>query len=304
MPMKFCLLLSLLSLSTCKALIKSNPATINTHGCAYIQKKEDQLFAQASRIQDTLFVMLSEFDAHEAEYEQRTGKTLSFIDRKSQDWQEFILEHQEKSTSFRALQEDMHKVYEKLQMVNAINYTSCRNDKRLELAGTNYGLLADKKPISCSNYHAEIEQEKQKIAELNKVFSTTEKDVSFHAQETDTLSVEADKLESLSNKLLYAFMGSEALTIGAIGGYAQIAQYLGTATPYAIAGIEVADFVLSLAWIYTSTEVQNLRLEALRLRSKYQLMGIDNKTVLKELRKTEGSVQFLENMFKNYCGGN
>lgn len=304
MLMKFCLLSLLLSLSTCKALIKSDPAAINAHGCAYIKKKEDQLFAQAARIQDTLFVMLSEFDAHEAEYEQRTGKTFSFIDRKSQDWQEFILEHQEKSTSFRALQEDMHKVYEKLQMVNAINYTSCRNNKQLELAGTNYGLLADKKPISCSNYHAEIALEKQKIAELNKVFSTTEKDVSFHAKETDTLSVEADKLESLSNKLLYAFIGSESLTFGAIGGYAQVAQYLGTATPYAIAGIEIADFVLSLAWIYTSTEVQNLRLEALRLRSKYQLMGIDNNTVLKELRKLEGSVQFLENLFKNYCGGN
>ncbi len=136
------------------------------------------------------------------------------------------------------------------------------------------------------------------------MFSTTEKDVAFHAEETDTVSAEADKLESLSNKLMYTFMGSEAFTIGAMMSYGKVAKYLGTATPLAFAGIEIADFVLSLAWIYTSTEVQNLRLEAQRLRSKYQLMGIDNKTVLKELRKTEAQVQFLEDLFKNYCGGN
>lgn len=305
MPKRFCLLLLVLPLLvTCKALTRSDVATVNSRGCAYIQKKENQIFSQASRLQDTLFAMLVEFEASAAEYQQRTGETFSFIDRKTQDFQEFILQHQEKSSSFKALQEDLHKVYSKLQTVNAINYTSCRNNQRLELAGTNYGLLADKKPISCSNYHAEIAREKQKVAELNKVFSTTEKDVAFHAEETDTLSAEADKLESLSNKLMYTFMASEAFTVGAMMSYGTVAKYLGAATPIAFAGIEIADFVLSLAWIYTSTEVQNLRLEAQRLRSKYQLMGIDNKTVLKELRKTEAQVLFLEDLFKNYCGGN
>ena len=304
MPMRFCLLLVLPLLVTCKALIRSDVAAINTHGCVYIQKKENQIFAQASRLQDTLFAMLAEFEASAEEYEARTGETFSFIDRKTRDFQDFILQHQGKSSSFKALQEDLHNVYSKLQTVNVINYTSCRNNQRLELAGTNYGMLADKKPVSCSNYHAEIAQERQKIAELNDVFSTTEKDVAFHAQETDTLSAEAEKLESLSNKLMYTFMSSEALTIGAMMSYSSIAKYLGAATPLAFAGIEIADFVLSLAWIYTSTEVQNLRLEAQRLRAKYQLMGIDNKAVLKELRKAENGVQFLEDLFKNYCGGN
>ena len=59
MPMSFCwlLLLPLLLplLVTCKALIKSDAAAMNPRGCAYIQKKENQLFAQASRLQDTLF---------------------------------------------------------------------------------------------------------------------------------------------------------------------------------------------------------------------------------------------------------
>lgn len=215
-----------------------------------------------------------------------------------------MLQHQEKSNSFRVLQEDLHKVYGKLQTVNAINYTSCRNSRRLELAGTNYGLLADKKPPSCSNYRAEIAEETQKIAELNQVFSTTEKEVAFHAEETDTLSSEAEKLESLSNKLMYTFMGSEVITIGMLQNYQHVTGALATAMPFAIAGIEIADFVLSLAWLYTSTEVQNLRIEALRLRSKYQLMGIDNKTVLKELHKKKDNVQFLEDLFKNYCGGN
>ena len=301
---RFCLLLLLPQLVTCKAMIRSDVATINNQGCAYIQKKENQLFAQASRTQDTLFAMLQEFEANTAEYEQRTGETFSFIGRKTQDFQDFMLQHQEKSTSFRALQEDLHKIYGKLQTVNAINYTSCRNNRRLELAGTNYGLLADKKPPSCSNYHAEIAQEKQKIAELNQVFSTTEKDVAFHAEETDTLSTEAEKLEGLANKLMYTFMGSEVLTIGMLQSYMHVTGALATAMPFAIAGIEIADFALSLAWIYTSTEVQNLRIEALRLRSKYQMMGIDNKTVLKELHKKKDYVQFLENLFKNYCGGN
>ena len=303
MPMRFCLLLLLPLLVTCKALIRSDMAAINSHGCAYIQKKENQLFAQASRLQDTLFVMLQEFEASAAEYEQRTGETFSFIGRKTEDFQEFILQHQEKSNSFKVLQEDLHNVYSKLQTINALNYTSCRNNKRLELAGTNYGLLANKKPVSCSNYQAEIAQEKQKVAEISKVFSTTEKEVAFHAEETDTLSSEGEKLESLSNKLMYTSMGSEAITVGAMMNYGGVAKYLGAATPFAFAGIEIADFVLSLAWIYTSTEVQNLRLEAQRLRSKYQLMGIDNKTVLKELHKTENSVLFLEEVFKNYCGG-
>ena len=247
--------------------------------------------------------MLAEFETSTAEYEQRTGDTFSFIDRKTKDFQEFILQHQEKSASFKALQEDLHNIYSKLQMVNAINYTSCPNNKRLELAGTNYGMLADKKPISCHNYHNEIAKEKQKVSELQQVFSTTEKEVAFHAEETDTLSAEAEKLESLSNKLMYTFMASETFTVGAMMSYGAVAKYLGAATPLAFAGIEVVDFVLSLAWIYTSTEVQNLRLEAQRLRSKYQLMGIDNKTVLKELRKTETQVLFLEDLFKNYCGG-
>ena len=304
MPMRFCLLLMLPLLVTCKALMRSEPAAVNSRGCAYLQKKENQIFAQASRLQDTLFVMLAEFEASADEYEERTGETFSFIERKTQDFQEFILQHQEKSSSFKALQEDLHNIYSKLQTVNAIVYTTCPNNKRLELAGTNYGMLANKKPVSCSNYRSEIAKEKQKVAELNKVFSTTEKDVSFHAEQTDTLSVEADKLESLSNKLMYTFMASEALTVGAMMSYGSVAKYLGAATPYAFAGIEVVDFVLSLAWIYTSTEVQNLRLEAQRLRSKYQLMGIDNKTVLKELRKAEGQVHFLEDLFKNYCGGN
>ena len=304
MPMRFCLLLVLPLLVTCKALIRSDVAAINTHGCAYIQKKENQIFAQASRIQDTLFAMLVEFEASTAEYEQRTGEMFSFIDRKTQDFQDFILQHQEKSTSFRALQEDLHKVYSKLQTVNAINYTSCRNNQRLELVGTNYGMLADKKPVSCSNYRAEIVKEKQKIAELNDVFSTAEKDVAFHAEETDTLSAEAEKLESLSNKLMFAFMGSEVITVAMLQSYSYVTGALATAMPFAIAGVEIADFVLSLAWVYTSTEVQNLRLEAQRLRSKYQLMGIDNKTVLKEVKRKEGNVLFLEDLFKNYCGGN
>ncbi len=304
MPMRFCLLLLLLlPLSTCKSLSKSDPAAINTDGCIFIQKKEDQLFAQASRMQDTLFVMLAEFDANAAEYEQRTGKALSYIGRRSEEFQEFMLQHQEQSGNFKVLQEDLHKVYGKLQLVNALNYTSCRNDSRLELAGTEYGLLANKKPISCANHHVEIAQERQKVAELNRVFSTTEKDIAFHAQETDTLGSEADRLESLSNKLMYTFMGSEVFTIGAMTSYGAIAKYLGAATPFAFAGIEIADFVLSLAWIYTSTEVNNLRLEAERLRSKYKLMDIDNKTVMKELRKIESHVEFLEDLFKNYCRG-
>ena len=301
MPLKFCILLLLLT--TCKALTRSDTASFHASGCSYLQAKEQQLFTRASRIQDTLFSMLAEFEANTAEYEQRTGRTFSFIDRKAQDFQDFMLQHQQKSNSFKSLQEDLHKVYGKLQTVNAINFASCPNNKRLELAGTNYGMLADKKPFSCGSYEAEVAQEKQKIAELNQVFSSTEKDVAFHAQDTDTLSSEADKLESLSNKLMYTFMGSEAITMGMMFQYGAVAKHLGSATPFAFAGIEIADFVLSLAWIYTSTEVQNLRLEAQRLRSKYQLMGIDNKTVLKELRKTEAHVQFLEDLFKNYCQG-
>lgn len=302
MPLKICILLLLLT--TCKALTRSDTAALQSSGCTYMQAKEQQLFQRAARMQDNLFAMLAEFNANADEYESRTGETLSFIGRKSEDFQNFLLQHQEKSTSFRLQQEDLHKVYSKLQTVNAINYVSCPNNKRLELAGVNYGLLANKKPISCSNYRAEIAQERQKVAELSKVFSTTEKDVAFHAEETDTLSTEADKLESLSNKLMYTFMGSEAITVGAMMSYGSVAKYLGAATPLAFAGIEIADFVLSLAWIYTSTEVQNLRLEAQSLRSKYQLMGIDNKTVLKELHKAESNVQFLEDLFRNYCGGN
>lgn len=303
MPMRFCLLLLPL-LVTCKPLVRSETTAINNRGCAYIKKKENQLFTQASRIQDTLFTMLAEFEASNAEYEQRTGDTFSFVERKSQSFQDFMLQHQEKSTSFRGLQEDLHKVYAKLQTVNAINYTSCPRNKRLELAGTNYGMLADKKPPSCSNYRAEIAQEKQKIAELDKVFSTTEKDVAFHAEETNTLSIEAEQLESLSNKLMYTFMGSEVITVAMLQSYPFVTGALASAMPFAIAGIEIADFLLSLSWIYTSTEVQNLRIEALRLRSKYQLMGIDNKTVLKELHKKKNNVQFLEEIFTNYCGGN
>ncbi len=82
MPMRFCWLLLLPLLVTCKALIKSDTAAINPRGCAYIQKKEQQLFSQASRLQYTLFAMLTEFEASTAEYEQRTGETFSFIDRK------------------------------------------------------------------------------------------------------------------------------------------------------------------------------------------------------------------------------
>ena len=301
MPVKFFTLL--IVVIACKPIVRSDSASLSSGGCSYLQKKEDQLFRQASRLQDTLFTMLADFNASTEEYENRTGKTLSFIDRKSKNFQEFVAEYQEKSSSFRVLQENLHNMYSKLQTVNALNYVSCPNNKRLELLGTNYGLLADKKPVSCSSYHLEVTQEKKKIAELNTIFSTTEKDISFHAKETETVSGEAEKLERLSNKLLYTFMASEALTIGAMGTYAMIAKYLGAATPFAFAGIEIVDFILSLAWIYTSTETQNLRLEAQRLRSKYQLMGIDNKTVLKELREMEMHVEFLEITFKNYCRG-
>ena len=301
MPMKFCWLLLLPLLVTCKALIKSDTAAMNARGCAYIQKKEQQLFAQASRLQDTLLGMLDEFNASAEEYEKKTGNALSFLDRQSKGFQEFLVTHQEKTTNFRALQDELHKVFGKLQTVNMINYSHCPNNQHLEIDGMNYGLLKDKKPASCANYQNEIAKEKGRVAELEKVFTVAEKDILFDAGDTDKLSAEADKLQSLSNKILYTFIGSETITFGMMGGYAYIYRYLGTATPIAIAGIEAADFVLSLAWIYTSTKTSDLRLEAQRLRSKYQLTGIDNKMVLKELNKLNAQINFLEDIFRNFC---
>ena len=286
----------------CKPLIRSELQSSHASGCVYLKQEERRLFTEASRKQDTLFGMLGEFEEHAAEYEQRTGKTLSFLDRKSDSFQKFFDEYQAKSSNFKALQEDLHNVYGKLQVLNAINYVNCGSANAMELAGVNYGMLADKKPSSCATYKRDLEVEKQKITELRKAFSVAEKDISFQAQDTSTLSVEAEKLESLSNKLLYTFMGSEVLTMGMIQGYAQVVKYIGAAAPMAIVGIEIVDFILSLAWIYSSTEVSNLRLEAQRLRTKYQMSGLDNSRLLKEIDKLEESSLFLGDLFRNYCG--
>ena len=300
--MKYLVLSLVVFCNGCKFVARDgSQLNVNASGCAYIQQKENELFAKASRIQDILFGMLDEFNANAQKYEEKTGETLSFLNREAKSFQEFLVQHQEKSSSFRAVQDDLHKVFVQLQTVNVINYSHCPHNPRLELDGTNYGLFAGKKPASCSTYKTEIAEQRQKIAELNKVFSTTEKDVLFSAEETDTLSIEASKLESLSNKLMWVFMGSEVLTMGMIGAYIPVYKYLGSATPLVIGGLEVADFVLSLAWIYSSTKVSNLRIEAQKLRSKYQLMGIDNKMVLKELHKMETSIYFLDDIFRNYC---
>ena len=244
--------------------------------------------------------LLGEFEKHAAEYEQRTGNTLSFIDRKTDSFQKFYSQYEEKSSRFRVLQEDMHNVYSKLQTLNAITYVNCGD--ALELAGVNYGMLKDKKPTACTSYKQELAVERQKIQEIRQAFSTAEKDMALNAEETSTQSVEAEKLESLSNKLLYTFMGSEAFTIGMIQGYSYVVKYLGSAAPLALVGIEVVDFVLSLAWIYSSTEVTNLRLEAQRLRTEYQMTGLDNSKLLKEIDKLETNLLFLGELFGNYCG--
>ena len=300
--MKYLVLPLVIALGSCKFVVRDgSQLSVNAGGCAYIQQKENDLFAKASRIQDVLFEMLAEFNTSAEKYEQKTGETLSFLNRGSRSFQEFLVQHQEKSSNFRSMQDELHKVFVQLQTVNVINYSHCPRNPRLELDGTNYGLFADKKPASCSTYKDEIIEQKQKVSELNKVFSTAEKDILFSAEETDTLSIEANKLESLSNKLMWVFMGSEAVTMGMIGAYMPVYKYLGSATPLVIGGLEVADFFLSLAWIYSSTKVSNLRIEAQKLRSKYQLMGIDNKMVLKELHKMETNIYFLDDIFRNYC---
>ena len=199
------------------------------------------------------------------------------------------------------MQDELHKVFGKLQTINIINYAHCPNNKHLEIDGMNYGLLKDKQPSSCENYQKQITEEKLKVAELERAFTTAEKDILFQAEDTDKLNVEAEKLQSLSNKILYTFIASETITIGMVSAYPQVYQFLGSATPIAIAGIEAADFILSLAWIYTSTKSSNLRLEAQRLRSKYLLTGVDNKVVMREINRLSDQVYFLEETFSNFC---
>ncbi len=298
------LVLACVLLNGCKMMHSKDSTGLSstTSGCGYIQHRENQLFAQASRMQDVLFGMLDEFNASAERYQQETGKTLTFVKRQfDKDFQEFLLTHKEKTINFRAMQNELHKVFGQLQTVNLINYSNCPDNPRLELDGMHYGIVKDKKPISCSNYQNEIAQQKDKIAELTKIFTTAEQDVAFSSEQAETLYTEASKIESLSNKILYTFIASDVTTVAAVGGYSIIYNFLGAATPIAIAGLEISDFILSLAWIYTSTKTSDLRLEAQRLRSKYQLAGVNNSMIMKEMHRLEANNYFVENMFKNFC---